>query len=155
MIGLYHNENGKTFSDVAPRSEVGRASLLSVTWAVLFLDYDLDDFSTSSPSTAEPTNRRAWTRAHDCASHLCFSATRQSGTFETSPRRSVRPLNTDHGSWGAYLDFDGDGDLDLVVTTLDGRASLFRNDGGNRYKWLRVRAVGTTRTRAVWAPWCV
>ena len=44
MLGLYHNRDGAAFVDVAPRSEVGRASLLSVTWAVFFLDYDLDGF---------------------------------------------------------------------------------------------------------------
>ena len=44
MLGLYHNRDGAVFVDVAPRSAVGRASLLSVTWAVFFLDYDLDGF---------------------------------------------------------------------------------------------------------------
>ena len=44
MLGLYRNEDGTRFVDVAPRSEVGRASLLHVTWAVFFLDYDLDGF---------------------------------------------------------------------------------------------------------------
>jgi hypothetical protein len=44
MLGLYHNENGSLFRDVAPRSEVGRASLLAVTWATFFFDADLDGF---------------------------------------------------------------------------------------------------------------
>ena len=44
MLGLYRNRDGAVFEDVAPRSTVGRASLLSVTWAVFFLDYDLDGF---------------------------------------------------------------------------------------------------------------
>ena len=37
MIGLYHNDGRGLFKDVAPRSEVGRASLLSVTWGIFFL----------------------------------------------------------------------------------------------------------------------
>src|SRR5262245_13325899 len=44
MLALYHNRDGASFVDVAPRSEIGRASLLSVTWAVFFLDYDLDGY---------------------------------------------------------------------------------------------------------------
>src|SRR5438105_8975088 len=44
MLGLYHNDNAKVFTDVAPRTEVGRASLRNMTWAVFFLDYDLDGF---------------------------------------------------------------------------------------------------------------
>src|SRR5262249_3703241 len=44
MLGLYHNENGRTFVRVAPRSDIARASLLSVTWAAFFFDFDLDGY---------------------------------------------------------------------------------------------------------------
>ena len=46
----------------------------------------------------------------------------------------------------AYGDFDGDGDLDVLVTVNNGPAVLLRNDGGNRNHYLRVRTVGTRRT---------
>ena len=44
-------------------------------------------------------------------------------------------------------DFDGDGDVDLLMTTNNGPALLFRNDqtGGNRS--VRVRLVGTKSNR--------
>ena len=38
MLGLYRNTDGRFFTDVAPRTDVGRASLLAVTWAVFFFD---------------------------------------------------------------------------------------------------------------------
>jgi hypothetical protein len=47
----------------------------------------------------------------------------------------------------AYADYDGDGDLDVLVTTNNGPARLLRNDGGNRNHWLRVRAVGERSSR--------
>ena len=47
----------------------------------------------------------------------------------------------------AYADFDNDGDLDLVVTTNNGPAHLFRNDNGNRNDMLRLKLVGTHSNR--------
>ena len=45
----------------------------------------------------------------------------------------------------ALFDFDGDGDLDPLITAFHERARLFRNDAGNRADaghWLSVRLVG-------------
>jgi hypothetical protein len=52
------------------------------------------------------------------------------------------------GRGAAYADVDGDGDLDIAVATLDGPAYLFRNDGGNRQHWLRVRTIGSRTNRS-------
>src|SRR5260370_20403046 len=47
----------------------------------------------------------------------------------------------------AYADIDHDGDLDILISTNHGPAYLFRNDGGNRNKWLSVRLAGTKSNR--------
>ena len=39
---MYHNEGNGLFIDDAPRSSVGRASLLTLTFGCFFFDYDLD-----------------------------------------------------------------------------------------------------------------
>src|SRR5207244_5374769 len=41
----------------------------------------------------------------------------------------------------AYGDIDGDGAIDLLVTTVAGRARLYRNVAPNRGHWLLVRTV--------------
>jgi hypothetical protein len=44
-------------------------------------------------------------------------------------------------------DIDKDGDLDILITTNHGPATLFRNDGGNRNNWISIRTVGTRSNR--------
>jgi len=52
MLSLYHNEGKGLFVDEAPRSEIGRASLLTLGFGCFFFDYDLDGWRMSSWRTA-------------------------------------------------------------------------------------------------------
>jgi hypothetical protein len=47
----------------------------------------------------------------------------------------------------AYADFDGDGDLDVLISNNNGPAVLYRNDGGNRNHWLQLKLTGTKSNR--------
>ena len=42
----------------------------------------------------------------------------------------------------AVADYDDDGDLDLLVTTVAAQPRLLRNDGGNAQHWLQILLVG-------------
>ena len=47
----------------------------------------------------------------------------------------------------AYGDFDRDGDLDLLVTTNNGPAYLYRNDQLSGNRSIRIRLIGTKSNR--------
>jgi hypothetical protein len=149
MIGLYHNDDRGQFKDVAPRSEVGRASLLSVTWGLFFFDADLDGFLDIFAVNGGTDESQGMDSRARLSQPPLLLRNRGNGTFENITASLGPAINRPiMGRGAAYLDLDGDGDLDVAVGTLAGPALLFRNEGGNRQHWLRVRAAGTKSNRS-------
>ncbi|HUS06744.1 MAG TPA: CRTAC1 family protein, partial [Bryobacteraceae bacterium] len=150
MLGLYHNEGGGLFVDEAPRSPVGRASLLSLAFGVFFFDYDLDgapDIFAANGHIDEEIGR-VQPKIQFKQSPLLFRNTGK-GRFENASQSAGPELMRPVVARGAaYADFDRDGDLDLLVTTNHGPAYLFRNEGGNRNRWLHFRLMGTKSNRS-------
>jgi hypothetical protein len=149
MLGLYHNEGNGLFVDEAPRSAVGRASLLTLAFGAFFFDYDLDsrlDIFVANGHIEEEIER-VQPRVKYAEPPLLFRNTGQ-GKFEEVTRSLGAAFNRPMVARGAaYGDFDRDGDLDVLVTTNSGPAQLFRNDGGNQNHWLSVRTVGAKSNR--------
>ena len=149
MLGLYHNQDGALFTDVAPRSAVGRASLLSVTWAVFFLDYDLDGFLDIFAANGGTDESQAMDSRARVSQAPLMLRNQANGTFDNVTAALGAAFNRPLMARGAaYADFDADGDLDIAVGSLAGPAYLFRNDGGNRQNWLRVRTIGSRSNRS-------
>ena len=149
MLGLYHNQDGALFTDVAPRSAVGRASLLSVTWAVFFLDYDLDGFLDIFAANGGTDESQAMDSRARVSQTPLMLRNQANGTFDNVTAALGAAFNRPLMARGAaYADFDADGDLDIAVGSLAGPAYLFRNDGGNRQNWLRVRTIGSRSNRS-------
>ena len=149
MLGLYRDTGDGFYTDAAPRTTVGRASYQSVTWAVFFLDVDLDghlDIFAANGGTDESQGMLD-SRARLSQPPLLLRNVGD-GTFRDLSRAAGEAFGRPAmGRGAAYADFDGDGDLDLALTALNGPARLLRNDGGNRNNWLRVRLTGAGSNR--------
>ena len=149
MLGLYHNEGNGLFVDEAPMSSVGRSSLLSLTFGVFFFDYDLDGYPDifAANGHIEEEIGRVQPKVSYREAPLLF---RNLGShkFENVSAQMGAAFNRPIVARGAaYADFDRDGDLDILISTNNGPAYLFRNDGGNRNHWLSVRLNGTKSNR--------
>ena len=149
MLALYHNEGNGIFVDEAPRSELGRSSLLSLTFGAFFFDYDLDGLSDIFCANGHIDEEigRVQPKIQYKEPALLFHNNGKNGF--TNASQSVGPdLARPIVARGAvYGDFDGDGDLDVAIATNNGPAYLLRNEGGNRNHWITIKTVGTKSNR--------
>jgi hypothetical protein len=148
MLGLYRPVGEGQFQDSAPRSEVGRATRQTLGFGCFFFDVDLDGLQDLLVVNGhiDETFTRANTRvAYAEPPHLFHNRGRGQFTdIVTAVGGAFAQPKVGRGA--AFADIDGDLDLDVVLTTNGGPASLYRNDStiGNA---LRLTLRGTTSNR--------
>jgi len=148
MMSLYHNEGNGLFVDEAPRTNLGRESLLTLGFGCFFFDYDLDgwpDIFVADGHIESDIERIQKRITYRQPPHLFHNLGQ--GKFKDEAANAGRDFATPRVARGAaYADVDNDGDLDLLVTTNAGPALLFRNDGGTNHS-LRLKLAGTRSNR--------
>ena len=148
MIGLYRL-SGKSFEDIAPQSGVGIASRNSLGFGCSFLDVNLDgwlDFAVANGHIDETVRNIRGNVGYAQPPQLFLNGGK--GTFREVAAEAGEGFDRPKVGRGlAYADFDRDGDLDLLITTNNGPANLYRNDhlAGNRS--IRFQLVGTKSNR--------
>lgn len=160
MVGLYRNEGHGFFVDEAPQSAVGKSSRLTLGFGCFFFDVDLDgrlDLLVANGHIDETISRVESSITYAESPHLFHNE--GGGKFRdvaTLVGKSFREPKVARGA--AYGDFDDDGDLDVLVTTNNGPAYLYRNDCAPRHS-IRFRTVGTKSNRdgigtnvRIWTP---
>jgi len=148
MIGLYRL-SGKSFEDIAPQSGVGIASRNSLGFGCAFLDVNLDgwvDFAVANGHIDETVRNIRGNVGYAQPPQLFLN--RGKGMFREVAAEVGGGFDQPKVGRGlAYADFDRDGDLDLLITTNNGPAYLYRTDLLNGNHSIRFRLVGTKSNR--------
>ena len=148
MMNLYHNE-GEIFIDDAPIANIGNASLLTLTFGCFFFDFDLDgrlDIFAANGHVENEINAVQSEVTYAQVPHL-FRNTGDGKFQDVALKIGTDLANPIVGRGAAYGDIDNDGDWDILVTTSNGLAHLYRNDAANQNRWIKLKLIGSKSNR--------
>jgi len=149
MIGLYRALGKGTYEDIATAAGVGLPSKNTLGFGCAFLDANLDGFLDLAVANGHIDDT-----VRNIRGNVGYAQPPQ--LFLNSGKGMFRDVSLEAGETFhqakvgrglAYGDFDRDGDLDILLTTNNGPAYLYRNDQLAGNKSIRFRLVGRQSNR--------
>jgi len=149
MVGLYRGLTNGTFEDVALASGVGLASKNSLGFGCMFADLNLDgalDLIVANGHIDETVRNIRGNVGYAQPPQLFFNDGR--GKFRDVAAEAGSEFSAPKVGRGlACADFDRDGDIDVLLTTNNGPAYLYRNEQSSGNRSIRFKLVGTQSNR--------
>ena len=149
LMALYRSAREGVYTDAASKIGIGQASRNSLGFGCAFFDADLDgylDLMAVNGHIDETVRHIHSNVGYAQPPHLFLNDGR--GNFRDVAREVGGGFAAPKVARGlAYGDFDRDGDVDVLITTNQGPAFLYRNDVASGNRSLRLRLVGTRSNR--------
>jgi len=146
---LYHNIGGATFEDATFAAGLGRHTQF-LGWGCGFLDMDNDGWPDILICNGHvyPEVEQLKTEAGYPQQKLLYK-NQQNGHFDDVSMQAGPGITVPVASRGcAFGDFDNDGDIDVVVNTVNDYPQLLRCDSASGHNWIKVRTIGTKSNRS-------
>ncbi|MGH9757490.1 MAG: CRTAC1 family protein [Candidatus Acidiferrales bacterium] len=146
---LYHNLGGGNFEDTTFTAGLGTHTQF-LGWGCGFFDMDNDGWPDILICNGHvyPEVEQIKTEAGYAQQKLLYRNLRDR-RFEDVSMRGGTGITTPSPSRGcAFGDFDNDGDIDVIVNTVNDFPQLLRCDSRLKNNWLKVRTIGTKSNRS-------
>jgi len=146
---LYHNTGGATFEDATFAAGLGRHTQF-LGWGCGFFDMDNDGWPDILICNGHvyPEVEQLKTEAGYPQQKLLYKNLRN-GRFDDVSQQAGAGITVPVASRGcAFGDFDNDGDIDVVVNTVNDYPQLLRCDSSQLRNWIKVRTIGTKSNRS-------
>jgi hypothetical protein len=149
MVGLYRSPAAGQFDDVSISAGVGGPSKTTLGFGCAFADLDLDgrlDLIVANGHIDDTVRNIRGNVGYAQPPHLFLNL--GNGKFQDVAGTHGGDFATARVGRGlAFADFDRDGDVDLLLTTNNGPAYLFRNDIRSGNRALRLHLTGMKSNR--------
>lgn len=146
----YRNDGGGFFTEITTAAGLGAPCFKNLGWGAFFADLDLDgdlDLFIAQGHVIPQADQIPSSPGYRQKNKVFLND--KSGKFSDVSEACGPGLQVRKSSRGAaYGDLDGDGDLDIVINDIDGRATMLECAGKPAGHWLAVRLVGTRSNRA-------
>ena len=146
---LYHNIGGATFEDATFAAGLGRHTQF-LGWGCGFFDMDNDGWPDILICNGHvyPEVEQLKTEAGYPQQKLLYKNLRN-GRFDDVSMEAGPGITVPVASRGcAFGDFDNDGDIDVVVNTVNDYPQLLRCDSSQARNWIKIRTIGTKSNRS-------
>lgn len=145
---VFRNQGGGVFQDTTYASQVGRLSARLSGWSIGLFDFNNDGWKDLFTANAHVTDNIEQFSSDTYRQPNAVWANTGSGGFKDASAASGPDFQTPRAHrGGAFADFNNDGKIDVVVTSLGEAAELWENVSPGQAHWLRLRLEGATSNR--------
>lgn len=146
---LFFNEGAGLFADAGQRSGLGRLSRRYSGWGVGLFDFDNDGWKDIFTANSHVSDRVDAFEATEYRQRNAVFRNTGGGRFEDASERVgeefVKAARAHRGC--AFADFNQDGRIDVVTSSLGERPELWQNVSPSSNSWLILKLIGSKSNR--------